>query len=52
MLLVFSGGLILYASLFTSPETNFLLSTPARADEPRAAAKAAVVTRAVASVAP
>jgi ABC-2 type transport system permease protein len=33
MLLVFSGGLILYASLFTSPETNFLLSTPARADQ-------------------
>jgi len=32
MLLIFSGGLILYSSLFTSPETAFLLSTPARAD--------------------
>src|SRR5262245_32318994 len=33
MLLIFSGGLILYSSLFTSPETAFLLSTPARADQ-------------------
>jgi ABC-2 type transport system permease protein len=31
-LLVFSGGLILYGSLFTSAETAFLLGTPARAD--------------------
>ena len=28
VLLVFSGGLILYGSLFTAPETAFLLSTP------------------------
>jgi ABC-2 type transport system permease protein len=33
MLLVFSGGLILYASLFSAAETAFLLSTPARADQ-------------------
>jgi ABC-2 type transport system permease protein len=33
MLLVFSGGLILYGSLFTAPETAFLLSTPAPADQ-------------------
>jgi ABC-2 type transport system permease protein len=33
MLLIFSGGIILYSSLFTSAETAFLLSTPARADE-------------------
>jgi ABC-2 type transport system permease protein len=31
-MLVFSTGIILYASLFTSPEARFLLSTPARAD--------------------
>jgi ABC-2 type transport system permease protein len=31
-MLVFSTGIILYASLFTSPESRFLLSTPARAD--------------------
>jgi ABC-2 type transport system permease protein len=31
-MLVFSTGVILYASLFTSPEAKFLLSTPARAD--------------------
>ncbi|MBA4066621.1 MAG: hypothetical protein C0501_23535 [Isosphaera sp.] len=31
-MLVFSTGLILYASLFTSPEARYLLSTPARAD--------------------
>lgn len=33
MLLVFSSGLILYSSLFRSPEATFLLSTPARADQ-------------------
>jgi len=33
MLLIFSGGIILYSSLFTSAETAFLLSTPARADQ-------------------
>ncbi len=33
VLLVFSGGLILYGSLFTAAETTFLLSTPARADQ-------------------
>jgi ABC-2 type transport system permease protein len=33
ILLVFSGGLILYGSLFATAETNFLLSTPARADQ-------------------
>jgi ABC-2 type transport system permease protein len=32
VLLIFSGGLILYGSLFSAPETTFLLSTPARAD--------------------
>jgi ABC-2 type transport system permease protein len=32
-LLVFSSGLILYASLFNSPEAGFLLSTPATADQ-------------------
>jgi ABC-2 type transport system permease protein len=31
-MLVFSTGVILYASLYTSPEARFLLSTPARAD--------------------
>ena len=33
VLLVFSGGIILYSSLFTSPETAFLLATPAKADQ-------------------
>jgi ABC-2 type transport system permease protein len=33
VMLVFSTGLILFSSLFTSPETTFLLSTPARADQ-------------------
>jgi ABC-2 type transport system permease protein len=33
VLLIFSGGIILYSSLFTAPETAFLLSTPARADQ-------------------
>jgi ABC-2 type transport system permease protein len=32
-LLVLSGGLILYGSLFTAAETNFLLSKPVRADQ-------------------
>jgi ABC-2 type transport system permease protein len=32
VLLVFSSGLILYASLFTAPETAFLLSKPVPAD--------------------
>ncbi len=32
-LLVFSTAIILYASLFTSAETGFLLSTPARTDQ-------------------
>src|SRR5439155_23162908 len=32
-MLVFSTGIILYASLFTAPEARFLLSTPARADQ-------------------
>ncbi len=31
-MLVFSTGVILYASLFTSPESRFLLTTPATAD--------------------
>jgi ABC-2 type transport system permease protein len=31
-MLVFSTGIILYASLFTSPEARFLLCSPARAD--------------------
>ena len=33
MLLVFTGGLILYGSLFTAPETAFLLSTPLPDDQ-------------------
>lgn len=33
VMLVFSTGIILYASLFTAPETRYLLSTPARADQ-------------------
>src|SRR5438874_1145280 len=33
VLLVFSGSIILYSSLFASAETAFLLSTPARADQ-------------------
>lgn len=32
-MLIFSTGIILYASLFTSPESRYLLSTPARADQ-------------------
>jgi ABC-2 type transport system permease protein len=32
VMLVFSTGIILYASLFTSPESRYLLTTPARAD--------------------
>ncbi len=32
VLLVFSSGIILYSSLFSSAETTFLLCTPARAD--------------------
>jgi ABC-2 type transport system permease protein len=32
-MLLFSTGIILYASLFTSPESRFLLATPARADQ-------------------
>jgi ABC-2 type transport system permease protein len=32
-LLVFSSGLILYGSLFTAAETNFLLSKPVRSDQ-------------------
>jgi ABC-2 type transport system permease protein len=32
-MLVFSTGLILYASLFTGAEAKFLLATPARADQ-------------------
>ncbi len=32
VMLIFSTGIILYASLFTAPEARFLLSTPARAD--------------------
>jgi len=32
VLLIFSTGIILYASLFASPETAFLLSTPLRDD--------------------
>jgi ABC-2 type transport system permease protein len=31
-MLVFSTGIILYASLFTAPEARFLLTSPARAD--------------------
>lgn len=33
VLLIFSGGIILYSSLFSSAETAFLLSLPARADQ-------------------
>jgi ABC-2 type transport system permease protein len=33
VMLVLSTGLILYSSLFNAPETAFLLSTPARADQ-------------------
>jgi ABC-2 type transport system permease protein len=33
VLLVFSSGIIQYASLFSSPESAYLLSTPARADD-------------------
>lgn len=33
LMLIFSGGLILYGSLFVAPETTFLLSTPARTDQ-------------------
>jgi ABC-2 type transport system permease protein len=32
VMLFFSGGIIIYGSLFSSPETAFLLSMPARAD--------------------
>jgi len=32
-MLIFSTGIILYASLFTSPESKFLLCSPARADQ-------------------
>lgn len=32
VMLLFSTGVILYASLFTAPETRFLLSTPATGD--------------------
>jgi ABC-2 type transport system permease protein len=31
-MLLFSTGVILYASMFTAPESRFLLTTPARAD--------------------
>ena len=30
VMLLFSTGIILYASLFTAPEARFLLTTPAR----------------------
>jgi ABC-2 type transport system permease protein len=33
VMLVFSSGIILYSSLFTSAETTFLLGTPAAADQ-------------------
>jgi ABC-2 type transport system permease protein len=33
LMLIFSGGIILYSSMFTTAETTFLLSTPARADQ-------------------
>jgi hypothetical protein len=33
VLLIFSSGIILYSSLFSSPETSFLLSTPLRPDQ-------------------
>src|SRR5437868_3983378 len=32
VMLLFSTGVILYASLFTAPESQYLLTTPARAD--------------------
>ncbi len=32
VMLFFSSGIIVYGSMFSSPETTFLLSTPARAD--------------------
>ena len=32
VMLIFSTGIILYASLFTSPESKYLLTTPAKAD--------------------
>src|SRR5439155_1835658 len=32
VMLFFSSGIIVYGSLFSSPESAFLLSTPARAD--------------------
>jgi ABC-2 type transport system permease protein len=33
VMLIFSTGIILYSSLFSAAETNFLLSTPAAADQ-------------------
>ena len=33
VMLIFSTGIILYASLFTTPEARYLLCTPARADQ-------------------
>ena len=33
VMLIFSTGIILYSSLFSSPETTFLLTTPAAADQ-------------------
>ncbi|MCZ2341635.1 MAG: hypothetical protein LC104_07535 [Bacteroidales bacterium] len=33
IMLIFSTGIILYASLFTAPEARFLLCSPARADK-------------------
>lgn len=33
VMLIFSTGIILYASLFTAPEARYLLCTPARADK-------------------
>jgi ABC-2 type transport system permease protein len=33
VMLTFSSGIILYSSLFTTPEAAFLLGTPARADQ-------------------
>src|SRR5204862_7285735 len=33
VLLIFSSGIILYSSLFSSAESHFLLTTPARADQ-------------------
>ncbi len=32
VMLIFSAGIILYSGLFSSPETRFLLTTPARAE--------------------